>query len=74
MCIRDRGYDVTATIYTFTDKPATVTHTHTASAVSYTHLDVYKRQVPTVYCCNVVYENSVGRLLLTEEGLSLIHI
>ena len=25
------GYDVTATIYTFTDKPATVTHTHTAS-------------------------------------------
>ena len=24
--------------------------------------------VPTVYCCNVVYENSVGRLLLTEEG------
>ena len=25
------GYDVTATVYTFTDKPATVTHTHTAS-------------------------------------------
>ena len=25
------SYDVTATIYTFTDKPATVTHTHTAS-------------------------------------------
>ena len=25
------GYDVTSTVYTFTDKPATVTHTHTAS-------------------------------------------
>ena len=25
------GYDVTAIVYTFTDKPATVTHTHTAS-------------------------------------------
>ena len=25
------GYDVPATVYTFTDKPATVTHTHTAS-------------------------------------------
>ena len=24
--------------------------------------------VPTVYCCNVVYENGVARLLLTEEG------
>ncbi len=25
------GYDVAATVYTFTNKPATVTHTHTAS-------------------------------------------
>ena len=42
------GYDVTATIYTFTDKPATVTHTHTASGkptrtemytYSYNHAD-----------------------------------
>ena len=24
--------------------------------------------VPTVYCCNVVYENGVAKLLLTEEG------
>ena len=42
------SYDVTATIYTFTDKPATVTHTHTASGkptrtemytYSYNHAD-----------------------------------
>ncbi len=42
------GYDVTATVYTFTDKPATVTHTHTASGkptrtemytYSYNHAD-----------------------------------
>ena len=42
------GYDVTATIYTFTDKPATVTHTHTTSGkptrtemytYSYNHAD-----------------------------------
>ena len=42
------GYDVTATIYTFTDKPATVTHTHTVSGkptrtemytYSYNHAD-----------------------------------
>ena len=42
------GYDVTATIYTFTDKPATVTYTHTASGkptrtemytYSYNHAD-----------------------------------
>ena len=42
------SYDVTATIYTFTDKPATVTHTHTTSGkptrtemytYSYNHAD-----------------------------------
>ena len=42
------GYDVAATVYTFTNKPATVTHTHTASgkttrtevhAYSYDHAD-----------------------------------
>ena len=42
------GYDVAATVYTFTDKPATVTHTHTASGkptrtemytYSYNHAD-----------------------------------
>ena len=42
------GYDVTATVYTFTDKPAIVTHTHTASGkptrtemytYSYNHAD-----------------------------------
>ena len=42
------SYDVTATIYTFTDKPTTVTHTHTASGkptrtemytYSYNHAD-----------------------------------
>ncbi len=34
----------------------------------YKEADGSGNPVPTVYCCNVVYENSVGRLLLTEEG------
>ena len=34
------GYDVTATVYTFTNKPATVTHTHTASGKT-TRTEVY---------------------------------
>ena len=36
------GYDVTSTIYIFTDKPATVTHTHTASGkTTRTEVHVY---------------------------------
>ena len=34
------GYDVAATVYTFTNKPATVTHTHTASGKT-TRTEVY---------------------------------
>ena len=34
----------------------------------YKEADGSGNPVPTVYCGNVVYENSVGRLLLTEEG------
>ena len=34
----------------------------------YKEADGSGNPVPTVYCCNVVYENGVGRLLLTEEG------
>ncbi len=34
------GYDITSTVYTFSDKPATVTHTHTASGKA-THTEVY---------------------------------
>ena len=34
------GYDVAATVYTFTNKPATVTHTHTASEKT-TRTEVY---------------------------------
>ncbi len=34
------GYDVTSTVYTFTDHPATVTHTHTASGKT-TRTEVY---------------------------------
>ena len=34
----------------------------------YKEADGSGNPVPTVYCCNVVYENGVARLLLTEEG------
>ena len=34
------GFDITSTVYSFTDKPATVTHTHTASGKT-TRTEVY---------------------------------
>ena len=34
----------------------------------YKEADGSGNPVPTVYCCNVVYENGVQKLLLTEEG------
>ena len=34
----------------------------------YKEADGSGNPVPTVYCGNVVYENGVARLLLTEEG------
>ena len=34
----------------------------------YKEADGSGNPVPTVYCCNVVYENGVAKLLLTEEG------
>ena len=49
-----------------------IQHGYTADGIKrrmmYKEADGSGNPVPTVYCCNVVYENSVGRLLLTEEG------
>ena len=69
------GYDVTATVYTFTDKPATVTHTHTASGkptrtemytYSYDHADRLLKVEHTlggtkITLADYAYEN-LGRL------------
>ena len=69
------GYDVTSTVYTFTDKPATVTHTHTASGkdsrteaytYSYDHADRLSKVEHTLGGAKVtlaayVYDN-LGRL------------
>ena len=49
-----------------------IQHGYTADGIKrrmmYKEADGSGNPVPTVYCGNVVYENSVGRLLLTEEG------
>ena len=49
-----------------------IQHGYTADGIKrrmmYKEADGSGNPVPTVYCCNVVYENGVGRLLLTEEG------
>ena len=69
------GYDVTSTVYTFTDKPLTVTHTHTASGkdsrteaytYSYDHADRLSKVEHTLGNTKVtlaayVYDN-LGRL------------
>ncbi len=69
------GYDVTSTVYTFTDKPLTVTHTHTASGkdsrteaytYSYDHADRLSKVEHTLGGAKVtlaayVYDN-LGRL------------
>ncbi len=49
-----------------------IQHGYTADGIKrrmmYKEADGSGNPVPTVYCCNVVYENGVARLLLTEEG------
>lgn len=69
------GYEVTTTVYTFTDKPSTVTHVHTASGkttlteaytYTYDHADRISRVEHTlngakVTLATMVYDN-LGRL------------
>ena len=49
-----------------------IQHGYTADGIKrrmmYKEADGSGNPVPTVYCCNVVYENGVQKLLLTEEG------
>ena len=49
-----------------------IQHGYTADGIKrrmmYKEADGSGNPVPTVYCGNVVYENGVARLLLTEEG------
>ena len=48
MCIRDRSFEIVDLLSEINRRGTTVlmvTHEHSLVTVSYTHLDVYKRQV-----------------------------
>ena len=83
MCIRDRIQEAEKEIAAFLEeyKLASANGSMIKEAVSYTHLDVYKRQVPAHlemledhYAHQVADMQRVGRGVDAQVGLSLIHI